>query len=101
MTVLENDQSCWGICFHPKSNFSQLNFTAFGRTNSGIHIFVGINCFICNTSGENANRVFIFHLFCAQGVTKPRYFTECITGRDLFVYTLRYTKPVFEKLRNK
>ena len=63
MTVLENDQSCWGICFHPKPTFSQLNFTAFGHTNSGIHIFVGINCFICNTSGENAKSVLFFIYF--------------------------------------
>ena len=94
--MLENDQSCWVICFHPKPTFSQIKFTVLGHTNSGIHTFVGMNCFICNTSWENTKSVFIFHLCCAQCVTQLRYFIECDTGRDLFVYTLLYTTIVLE-----
>jgi hypothetical protein len=72
--LLEIDQSCWGICLNTKPTLSQLNFTAFGRSNSGIHTFVRMNCFICNISGEIAKIIFVFHLFCAQCVIQTTVF---------------------------
>jgi hypothetical protein len=68
-----------------RQRFLCSTFLAFGHTNLCIHIFVKINCFVCNKSGENAKNVtyFSFILYSIQ----PQYLLDVTqAGICLFIH---------------